>query len=76
LFYQVLNEHKVSKALICPKTGKTATNNCADAYTEYFLQGTIPDQCTICAPWSKDNSGSGKNQTKRNDDEDEDDIGP
>lgn len=36
----------VRTARICAKTGKTATSKCPDSYTEYFLPGTIPDQCT------------------------------
>ena len=47
---------KVSKATICAKTGKTATGNCNDVYTEYFLQGTVPDQCTTCKGGSRTTS--------------------
>ncbi len=48
---------KVKQATICAKTGKTATNKCANTYTEYFLTGTVPEQCTTCI---------GHNNTKSN----------
>ena len=58
----------VKKAMICPKTGKTATSNCSGAYTEYFLSGTVPDQCTSCIGGSKSNSqnSSNSNNQKQN----------
>lgn len=58
---------KVNRATICAKTGKTATGNCSDTYTEYFLPETVPEQCTTCAGGSKSNSSSqkkNKNTTK------------
>lgn len=48
----------LKQATICAKTGKTATTNCSDTYTDYFLSGTVPDQCTSC-------SGSSKNTNKK-----------
>lgn len=53
----------IVKTTICPKTGKTATNNCANSYTEYFLPGTIPDQCTSCTGGSKNSSSNKKKKT-------------
>ena len=32
---------------ICSKTGKTANGNCKDTYTEYFIEGTAPDECIV-----------------------------
>ena len=46
----------VRQATICAKTGKTATSNCSETYTEYFLSGTLPDQCVGC------NGSTNKNQ--------------
>ena len=54
---------KVNKATICAKTGKTATSNCSDTYTEYFLPGTVPEQCTSCTGGSKSNSNTQKRST-------------
>lgn len=65
----------VKKALICPKTGHTATSNCSNAYTEYFLSGTIPDQCTSCTGGR--GSSYNTNNNRLHDDEDDDyDYGP
>lgn len=65
----------VKKALICPKTGMTATSACSNAYTEYFLTDTVPNQCTSCtggnktsAPTKSQNSSKNNttNSTKNN----------
>lgn len=50
--------NNVKQAKICAKTGKTATSNCSDTHTEYFLTGTVPAQCTECK------NSSGSNNTK------------
>ena len=55
---------KVNNATICDKTGKTATSNCPDCHTEYFLPGTVPDQCTTCTSGSKSSSSTKKKTTK------------
>lgn len=54
---------KVVKATICPKTGLTATSNCSDSYTEYFISGTVPEQCTSCTGGSKSSSNTKKKTT-------------
>lgn len=63
----------VKKATICAKTGLTATNSCLDSYTEYFLNGTVPNQCTSCNGANKkstqNNSRSGKSNSGNEDDE-------
>ena len=66
---------KVKKALICPKTGHTATSNCSNAYTEYFLPGTIPDQCTSCSG-GQNNSDDANNNRQHNNEDDDQDYGP
>ena len=32
-------------ATICKDSGKVATSSCARTYTEYFVKGTVPDEC-------------------------------
>ena len=44
---------------ICKTSGKVATDDCTDTYTEYFVKGTVPDYCdghtklTICKDTGK-----------------------
>lgn len=57
---QFTQNTKVTNATICDKTGKTATSNCSDCHTEYFLPGTVPDQCTTCTGGSKSSSSTKK----------------
>ena len=63
---------KVKQANICDKTGKTATSKCSDTHTDYFLSGTVPDQCTTCTSGSSSKSNqnnsqkSTQNTTKQN----------
>lgn len=33
-------------AKICRQTGKKATSKCGSTYTEYFVEGTVPEECT------------------------------
>lgn len=66
---------KVKKSVICPKTGHTATSNCSNTYTEYFLSGTIPDQCTSCSG-GHGNSYDTNNNKGHNDEDDDQDYGP
>lgn len=46
-------------AKICKTSGKVATDDCTDTYTEYFVKGTVPDYCdghtklTICKDTGK-----------------------
>lgn len=46
-------------AKICKASGKVATDDCTDTYTEYFVKGTVPDYCdghtklTICKDTGK-----------------------
>ena len=56
---------KVKQATICAKFGKTAVSNCSNTYTEYFLPGTVPDQCTSCTAGNKkkNNNTNKVNQT-------------
>lgn len=70
---QFPDNSNVSKTTICPKTGLTATNNCHDSYTEYFLKGTIPNQCTSCQAGRSKSSSS--KAAQKNDDDDTD-YGP
>ena len=35
----------ISTCNICAETGKIATTECTNVYTEYYLQNTIPDLC-------------------------------
>ena len=35
----------ISTCNICSETGKIATTECTNVYTEYYLQNTIPDLC-------------------------------
>ena len=58
--------NKVDRATICDKTGKTATSNCPDTHTEYFLPGTVPDQCTTCTGGSKSSSSKKKTTSNTN----------
>ena len=37
--------NSVSSCIICSETGKKATTNCPNTYTEYFLWLTTPDLC-------------------------------
>ena len=37
----------IENATICPSSGKVANGNCQNTYTEYFLQGTMPETCTV-----------------------------
>lgn len=37
----------IDNATICPSSGKVANGNCQNTYTEYFLQGTMPETCTV-----------------------------
>ena len=36
----------VYSCTICEDTGKIATKSCKNTYTEYFLESTIPEECT------------------------------
>lgn len=56
----------VKKATICAKTGLTATSNCSDTYTEYFLSGTVPEQCTSCSGSSTKSTKNTSNSNKVN----------
>ena len=58
---------KVKQATICAKSGKTAVSNCSNTYTEYFLPGTVPDQCTSCTAGNKkkNNNTNKVNQTNK-----------
>ncbi|MBR2744039.1 MAG: penicillin-binding protein [Clostridia bacterium] len=58
---------KVKQATICASTGKTATSSCSDTYTEYFLSGTVPDQCTSCSSgYKKSKPTTNKNTVNSN----------
>lgn len=35
----------IVSATICKTSGKLATSECKDTYTEYFVKGTVPDKC-------------------------------
>ena len=35
----------VVTAKVCKTSGKLATDECTDTYTEYFVKGTVPDYC-------------------------------
>lgn len=37
----------VSEKTICKKSGQVANNSCTETYTEYFLPGTEPQNCSI-----------------------------
>ena len=37
----------IEAAMICRQSGKRATTACQDTYKEYFVKGTIPDDCDI-----------------------------
>ena len=37
----------IESAKICPKSGKVANSRCSNAYTEYFIHGTIPETCNV-----------------------------
>lgn len=37
----------VVTATVCSDSHKLANSGCPDRYTEYFLQGTLPDMCTL-----------------------------
>ena len=36
---------------ICEDTGKRATKSCKNKYTEYFLESTVPEECTSTHQW-------------------------
>ncbi len=36
----------VVTAKICRQTGKKATSKCSSTYTEYFVEGTVPENCS------------------------------
>ena len=55
----------IKQATICAKTGKTATSNCKETYTEYFLSGTLPSQCVGCNSSTNNNKKENSN-TKTN----------
>lgn len=46
-------------ATICRDSGKVANSSCPNTFTEYFLKGTIPENCT-------QHSGSNQNPNKTN----------
>lgn len=55
---------KVTSAIICSKTGLKANSGCPDTYEEYFLNSTVPKNCTEHAGGEiKDNNKSKKNTT-------------
>ena len=74
--FEVNNNVKMAK--ICPKTGKTATNKCLNTYTEYFLTGTVPEQCIECSGEIKKTSNNASKNlvTQNNINEDIQDDGP
>lgn len=37
----------VVSATVCSDSHKLANSGCPDRYTEYFVQGTLPDMCTL-----------------------------
>lgn len=39
--------NNVETAMICRNSGKRATTGCPDSYKEYFVRGTIPEDCDI-----------------------------
>lgn len=49
----------VVTATVCKDSGKLATDSCTNTYTEYFVKGTVPDECdghkilTICTDTGK-----------------------
>lgn len=53
----------VKKAEICAKTGNVATSKCESTYTEYFLSGTMPDQCVGCTGTTNKNNTKSKTNT-------------
>lgn len=53
----------VKKAEICTKTGNVATSKCEDTYTEYFLSGTMPEQCVGCTGTTNKNNAKSKTNT-------------
>ncbi len=50
----------VRSASICADTGKTSTSSCPNTYTEYFLKGTVPNQCSKHKGYSKANNSNTK----------------
>lgn len=52
---------KVTSILICPETGKIATENCPNAYIEYFLVSTVPELCNKHKGAQKKNVNDEKN---------------
>ena len=54
----------IKQTTICAKTGKTATSNCQETYTDYFLSGTLPGQCVGCN--GSINNKKGNTTTKTN----------
>ena len=63
---QFAQNNKVVRATICQKTGKVSNGNCPDCHTEYFLPGTVPDQCTTCTSGSRSSSSTKKKTTSTN----------
>lgn len=49
----------IVSATICKDSGKVATSSCTNTYTEYYVKGTVPDECdghkvlTICTDTGK-----------------------
>ena len=37
----------IESVKICPKSGKVASSRCSNAYTEYFIRGTVPEECNM-----------------------------
>ena len=56
----------VKKAEICAKTGNVATSKCENTYTEYFLSGTVPDQCVGCTGTINNTKNKTNTNTKNN----------
>lgn len=38
----------LKEAVVCSKTGLLANSKCQDTHTEYYLPGTLPDNCVEC----------------------------
>ena len=55
--------NRISAQYICADTGMVAKTGCNDTYVEYFLWGTVPDECT---------KHSGSKLTVNRNDEDDD----
>lgn len=37
----------IEECKICPSSGKVANSRCQNAYTEYFIKGTLPEICNV-----------------------------